>query len=210
MAENNKDLSQRFNIYIWNKSKHTELINHSEFVTLAGSKDWPEAIANISQRTRNSTIWWSTFDGSPRHYPKDFTFHPEQSVLNFFKMNRLNETDDAKLEQQRRVNFIEEPETREFLNDSVINSEKVGSEKGSKVPVIQREGATIAERQVDLQNAITWVRKELQELQLQDKNLARQLIALRQRIKNMTRVEGDDILNDSEATESFDSGISAM
>ena len=96
------------------------------------------------------------------------------------------------------------------LNDSVINSEKVGSEKGSKVPVIQREGATIAERQVDLQNAITWVRKELQELQLQDKNLARQLIALRQRIKNMTRVEGDDILNDSEATESFDSGISAM
>lgn len=125
-------------------------------------------------------------------------------------MNRLNETDDAKLEQQRRVNFIEEPETREFLNDSVINSEKVGREKGSKVPVIQREGATIAERQVDLQNAITWVRKELQELQLQDKNLARQLIALRQRIKNMTRVEGDDILNDSEATESFDSGISAM
>lgn len=125
-------------------------------------------------------------------------------------MNRLNETDDAKLEQQRRVNFIEEPETREFLNDSVTNSEKVGSEKGSKVPVIQREGATIAERQVDLQNAITWVRKELQELQLQDKNLARQLIALRQRIKNMTRVEGDDILNDSEATESFDSGISAM
>lgn len=125
-------------------------------------------------------------------------------------MNRLNETDDAKLEQQRRVNFIEEPETREFLNDSVMNSEKVGGEKGSKVPVIQREGATIAERQVDLQNAITWVRKELQELQLQDKNLARQLIALRQRIKNMTRVEGDDILNDSEATESFDSGISAM
>ena len=179
-------------------------------MTLAGSKDWPEAIASISQRTRNSTIWWATFDGSPRHYPKDFTFHPEQSVLNFFKMNRLNETDDAKLEQQRRVNFIEEPETREFLNDSVINSEKVGSEKGSKVPVIQREGATIAERQVDLQNAITWVRKELQELQLQDKNLARQLIALRQRIKNMTRVEGDDILNDSEATESFDSGISAM
>ena len=145
-----------------------------------------------------------------RRYPKAFTFHPEQSVLLFFKMNRLNETDDAKLEQQRRVNFIEEPETREFLNDSVINSEKVGSEKGSKVPVIQREGATIAERQVDLQNAITWLRKELQELQLQDKNLARQLIALRQRIKNMTRVEGDDILNDSEATESFDSGISAM
>lgn len=125
-------------------------------------------------------------------------------------MNRLNETDDAKLEQQRRVNFSDDKESREFLSGDVVSGDKRGSEKGNKIPVIQREGATIAERQVDLQNAIAWVRKELQELQLQDKNLARQLIALRQRIKNMMKVDGDDILNDSETTESFDSGISAV
>lgn len=125
-------------------------------------------------------------------------------------MNGLNETDDTKLEQQRRVNFNEEPESREFFNEDMVGGDsKHASEKSNKIPVIQREGATIAERQVDLQNAIVWLRRELQEMQLQDKNLARQMIALRKRIKNMMKVDGDDI-NDLDTTESFDSGISTM
>lgn len=124
-------------------------------------------------------------------------------------MNGINETDDSKLEQQRRVNFNDEPESREFFSGDMVGADNRGSEKSNKIPVIQREGATIAERQVDLQNAIVWLRRELQEMQLQDKNLARQMIALRKRIKNMMKVDGDD-LNDLDTTESFDSGISSM
>ena len=125
-------------------------------------------------------------------------------------MNGINETDDTKLEQQqRRVNFNDEPESREFFSGDMVGADNRGSEKSNKIPVIQREGATIAERQVDLQNAIVWLRRELQEMQVQDKNLARQLIALRKRIKNMMKVDGDD-LNDLDTTENFDSGISSM
>lgn len=124
-------------------------------------------------------------------------------------MNGVNETDDAKLEQQRRVNFNDELDSREFFREDVVGGDKRASEKGNKIPVIQREGATIAERRVDLQNAIAWLRRELQEMQLQDRELARQMIALRKRIKNMTKVDGDE-MNDSGITESFDSGISTM
>lgn len=122
-------------------------------------------------------------------------------------MNGVNETDDAKLE--RRVNFNDELDTREFFHEDMVGGDKCGSEKSNKIPVIQREGATIAERQVDLQNAIAWLRRELQEMQLQDRDLARQMIALRKMIKNMAKVDGDE-LNDSGITESFDSGISTM
>lgn len=122
-------------------------------------------------------------------------------------MNGVNETDDDKLE--RRVNFSDELDTRAFFHEDMVGGDKCGSEKSNKIPVIQREGATIAERQVDLQNAIAWLRSELQEMQLQDRDLARQMIALRKRIKNMAKVDGDE-LNDSGITESFDSGISTM
>ena len=105
-------------------------------------------------------------------------------------MTGINETDDFKLEQQRRVNFHDEPETRQFYGEDLVGAAKA---KGSKVPVIQREGATIAERQVDLQNAIIWLRRELQEMQLQDKNLARQMIKLRARIKNMMKIDESDV-----------------
>ena len=112
-------------------------------------------------------------------------------------MTRANETDDFKLEQQRRVNFNREPETRQFTS-----KELVGGGKTNKIPVIKREGATMAEREIDLQNAIVWLRRELQEMQLQDKNLARQMIYLRARIKNMMKLDESDV-NESDAPESF-------
>ena len=112
-------------------------------------------------------------------------------------MTRANETDDFKLEQQRRVNFNHEPETRQFTSKDLV-----GGSKTNKIPVLKREGATMAEREVDLQNAIVWLRRELQEMQLQDKNLARQMIYLRARIKNMMKVDESDV-NESEASESF-------
>lgn len=124
-------------------------------------------------------------------------------------MNGVNETDDAKLEQQRRVNFSDELDSREFFHEDIVGGDKCASEKSNKIPVIQREGATIAERQVDLQNAIAWLRRELQEMQSQDRDLARQMIALRKRIKNMAKMDGDE-MNDLGITESFDSGFSTM
>lgn len=124
-------------------------------------------------------------------------------------MNGVNETDDAKLEQQRRVNFSDELDSREFFHEDIVGGDKRASEKSNKIPVIQREGATIAERQVDLQNAIAWLRRELQAMQSQDRDLARQMIALRKRIKNMAKMDGDE-MNDSGITESFDSGFSTM
>ena len=60
----------------------------------------------------------------------------------------------------------------------------------------------MTERELDLQNAIMWLRKELQEMKLQDKNLARQMINLRTRIKNMMKVDETDV-NESDPTESF-------
>lgn len=128
----------------------------------------------------------------------------KENLRDFTAMNGVNETDDTKLEQQRRVNFNDEPESREFFSGDLVGEDKRASDKSNKIPVIQRKGATIAERQVDLQNAIVWLRRELQEMQLQDKNLARQMIDLRKRIKNMMKVDGDD-MNDLETTESFDS-----
>ncbi|KAJ7357414.1 hypothetical protein OS493_024925 [Desmophyllum pertusum] len=94
-----------------------------------------------------------------------------------------------------------------FSMETWWEGDKRASDKDSKIPIIQREGATITERQVDLKNAITWLRRELHEMQVQDKNLARQMIALRKRIKNMMR--GDE-MNDSDTPESFDSGINTM
>jgi len=114
-------------------------------------------------------------------------------------MTGANATDDFKLEQQRRVNFNDEPESRKFMNEDLISGGKT-----NKIPVIQREGATMAERETDLQNAIVWLRRELQEMQLQDKNLARQMIGLRARIKNMMKLEENDV-NESDTTESFES-----
>lgn len=119
-------------------------------------------------------------------------------------MTGANETDDYKLEQQRRVNFNDDPETRQFTSGDLV-----GGGKTTKIPVVRREGATMAERQVDLQNAIVWLRRELQEMQLQDKNLARQMIKLRARIKNMMKVDESDV-NESDPTESFDAGLSTM
>ena len=118
-------------------------------------------------------------------------------------MTGVNATDDFKLEQQRRVNFNDEPDLRQFMNDDMVGG---GKTKANKIPVIQREGATMAERQVDLQNAIVWLRRELQEMQLQDKNLARQMIRLRARIKNMMKIDEGDV-NESEPTDSFDAGL---
>ena len=102
-------------------------------------------------------------------------------------MTRANATDDFKIEQQNRVNFNDEPESRR------INKDLVEGGKANRIPVIQREGATMAEREVDLQNAIIWLRRELQEMQLQDKNLARQMIYLRAKIKNMMKVDENDV-----------------
>ena len=118
-------------------------------------------------------------------------------------MTGVNATDDFKLEQQRRVNFKDEPESRQFMSDDLVGG---GKTKANKIPVIQREGATMAERQVDLQNAIVWLRRELQEMQLQDKNLARQMIRLRARIKNMMKVDEGDV-NESDPTDSFDAEL---
>ena len=121
----------------------------------------------------------------------------------------MDGTDDFELEVRRNVNFLEEPEARELEKEE---GHREREDQGNKIPVIQREGATTAERQADLVNAISWLRKELQEMQSQDKHLARQMICLRAKIKKMMRA-GDSMVDDlceSDAMESIDSGISTM
>lgn len=111
-------------------------------------------------------------------------------------MSRTN--DSKKEQQQRRVNFNDACGMRAFTTKDLT----VTGGKEHKVPVIQRDGASMTERELDLQNAIMWLRKELQEMKLQDKNLARQMINLRTRIKNMMKVDETDV-NESDPTESF-------
>ena len=111
----------------------------------------------------------------------------------------MSRTNDSKQEQQqRRVNFNDACGMRAFTTKDLT----VTGGKEHKVPVIQRDGASMTERELDLQNAIMWLRKELQEMKLQDKNLARQMINLRTRIKNMMKVDETDV-NESDPTESF-------
>ena len=88
----------------------------------------------------------------------------------------MSRSGDLKQEQQqRRVNFNDEHGLGAFTNKDLV----IYGGKTNKFPVIQRDGASMAEREVDLQNAIMWLRRELQEMQLQDKNLARQMIYLK-------------------------------
>lgn len=111
----------------------------------------------------------------------------------------MSRTNDSKQEQQqRRVNFNDDCGMRAFTTKDLT----VDGGKERKVPVIPRDGASMTEREVDLQNAIMWLRKELQEMKLQDKNLARQMINLRTRIKNMMKVDETDV-NESDPAESF-------
>ena len=80
-------------------------------------------------------------------------------------------------------------------------------------PILCRHGVSDAERKADLENALGWLRKELQDMKTQDRVLAKQLIGLRAKIQHMVKNAmfedmGYDSDEDSDQ-DSLDSGISA-
>lgn len=108
----------------------------------------------------------------------------------------MNETEDLEMQPQRptRVNFKES------------GSEKQEDEKevDEELPVVCRHGATDQQRREDLENAIAWLRKELQAMRSQDRSLAKQLIGLRTKIQTILKGENDESF-DSDEVDQVDS-----
>lgn len=81
----------------------------------------------------------------------------------------------------------------------VEGKNRENSNRLHNVPFIRSRGSGVsdAERQADFENALEWLRRELQAMQTQDRVLAKQLIGLRSKIQNITK-ESEEYFNDHE------------
>lgn len=116
---------------------------------------------------------------------------------------------------EHRIRFASSSE--ETLNESekvvgialVEGKIRGNSNRLHNVPVIRSRGSGVseAERQADFENALDWLRRELQAMQTQDRVLAKQLIGLRSKIQNITK-ESEEYFNDHEmdTTDSTEAG----
>ena len=114
------------------------------------------------------------------------------------RLGREDGMDDPSRPAERtgRVTF------KETANDIASQGE---DEVSDEVPIVCRHGATDQQRREDLENAIAWLRKELQAMRSQDRTLAKQLIGLRSKIQEIMKGEGDaDESGDLDATDGVD------
>ena len=112
---------------------------------------------------------------------------------------------------EHRVRFANSASSEANLTESekVVDKNKEIFNRLNNVPVIRGRGSGVsdAERQADFENALDWLRRELQAMQTQDRVLAKQLIGLRSKIQNITK-ESEEYFNDHEmdTTDSTEAG----